>query len=470
MTRTGSSSTRLPGVFLEIDMPFLLVPNEVEAATATVWIGVINEGTAFDQGTLRLSCNGQDKPIPAMPATYETGSKLNNIRHVYFKVEGLEPATNYLFELFHDGNSVSVCNTRTLPADLPFLGEHPFTVLLSSCFCASEPNSSAIGNTYFNLLIQDRPDIKILCGDQVYLDAPALNFVIPKSDKRLEDTHFANYVDTWTQEGFPFGNKFFLQNGANFFSADDHEFWNNAPDFASFLPDTFSPEGRETWWKFASDFFRIFQTEKSVKKFEVGPVSFFMLDTRVKRDPGRENFITADDRNDLENWINGLAGIGVLVIGQPVFSVKAGPVASVIADKSLPNYKQYEDLAGILSRTRRSIIVLTGDVHFSRLSECRLLNGKSIYEVISSPSRLVSWLAKGDWEKSPDDFPAVAVEDVFGGKIATNDLHQLSEDHFLTLGFVRDGGAVTVIIKAVKIAKTGQPPEPVEIARWNFLL
>lgn len=451
-------------------MPFLLVPNEVKATAATVWIGVINEGPGFDPGALRLSCNGQDRPIPPLSNLYRTGSGLNDIRHLYYTAEPLQPAANYVFELFHEGNSVSVCNVRTLPADLPFLGEHPFTVLLSSCFCASQSDSSAIGNTYFNLLMQDRPDIKILCGDQVYLDAPALNFAIPKSDETLEDTHFSNYVDTWTQDGLPFGNKFFLQNGANFFSADDHEFWNNAPDFASFLPDTYTEKGRDVWWKFASNFFNIFQTEKSVKTFAVGEVSFFILDTRMKRAAGRNTFMTADDRNALENWVNGLTGIGVLVIGQPVFTVKAGPVASVVADKSLPNYKQYEDLAGILSRTERSIIVLTGDVHFSRLSECRLLNGKSIYEVISSPSRLVSSLARGDWEKSPDNFPAVAIADVVSGAIATNDIHQLSEDHFLTLGFLRDGGAVTVIIRAIKIVKTGQPPEPVEIARWNFLL
>ena len=101
----------------------------------------------------------------------------------------------------------------------------------------------------------------------------------------------------------------------------------------------------------------------------------------------------------------GLQGVGVVVIGQPIFSAKAGFFASRFADKNLPNYKQYEDVARILSRTQRSIIVLTGDVHYGRVASCNLGPNVSIYEIISSPTALVNPAVGGKWDAPPGNFP-----------------------------------------------------------------
>ena len=66
----------------------------------------------------------------------------------------------------------SNCKRPSARAHLPTFEEKPFTVLLASCFCKREDDEGAVGRTYAQLPAGSRPDVKILCGDQVYLDDP----------------------------------------------------------------------------------------------------------------------------------------------------------------------------------------------------------------------------------------------------------------------------------------------------------
>jgi hypothetical protein len=448
-------------------MPFLLVPNEVKTTETFIWVGVINEPD--DPAAFTLFTNGAQTGIPDNWNNYTTASGLNTIKYQLFRIVGLQPRTDHIFELFRGEELLATCSSRTLPESLPFQNEQPFTVLLSSCFCSARDEMGALGSTYLRLRMQDKPDIKILAGDQVYLDDPALHFTFnTHSRNELEDLLFANYARTWTQSGFQTGNRAYLQDGANFFTSDDHEFWNNAPDAATLIPDTFFQGGRDDWWAIASNLYRIFQTGSSRTLFDIGPLSFFLADTRINRGPGRNDFMSADDRNALEAWVNGLTGVGVLVVGQPIFAKKAGFFASRFADKHLPNYKQYEDLARILGRTQKSIIVLTGDVHYGRIANCRLGENIFLYEVISSPSSLVNPAVGGKWDPSPDMFPDFSIPGVVNRPITTNSDYQISKNHFLTLAFFRDGANISVRIKSIEISGNGQAPMPREIAKLDF--
>lgn len=450
-------------------MPFLLIPNEVSTTSAQVWVALINEPD--DRAALRLLCNGMDTPIPNAWNHYKTTSGLNEIWYEFLNVVSLQPRTDHVFELFRGNDPVASCNVRTLPTELPFPDGQPFTVLLASCFASSRAESAGIGSAYSGLRMQDKPDIKILCGDQVYMDDPALHFTFhTHSHRELEDMLFANYARTWTQAGFGNGNLQFLRDGANFFTSDDHEFWNNAPNAATLIPDTFFQGGRNDWWGIAANLLRIFQTSKSVTTFDIGPLSFFIADTRVNRGPGTNDFISAADRNALEAWVGNLRGVGVVVVGQPIFSTKAGFFASRLADKNLPNYKQYEDLARILGRTPRSIIVLTGDVHYGRVASCQLGANVFLHEIISSPTALVNPAVGGKWEAPPSNFPAFGISGVVSRPIVPNTDYRLSKNHFLTLGFFRDGANLSVRLKAVEIPASGQVPIPREIAKLDFLL
>lgn len=450
-------------------MPFLLIPNEVTNQEALLWLGIANENADLSRTVLR--CNGAPVPLSEW-ATYTTHSGKNTLRYQSVRLRELEPRTEYSFEFFESNELRATARVTTLPQDLPTLTEKPFTVLLGSCFCSSRTESVSLGSTYLNLQNQQKTDIKILCGDQVYLDDPALHFTWHRhSFAELEDRLFANYLRTWSQMGwsqsggFRGGYQQFLQHGANFFSSDDHEFWNNAPGWATLILDTWTQNGRDNWQQIANSLLKIFQSGSSITRFNVGTLSFFIADTRVSRDVNREKFMSDGDINALNEWVTNLQDAGVLVIGQPLFSKKAG-IKGNFTDWNLPDYKQYEDLVEILFKTNHSILVLTGDVHYGRIAYCQLKQGVYLYEIISSPTALVNPAVGGDWKPAPDYFPAFAVarEGVAQWTVTTRSDYQFTENHFLTLSFYQDGANTRVIIKRVKIEGNGQFPAPVQIA------
>ena len=266
------------------------------------------------------------------------------------------------------------------------------------------------------------------------------------------------------------GYQYFLQNGANFFSSDDHEFWNNAPNRAPLVRNSWFAAGRNDWWEIASAFVGIFQRKPTVP-FNVRSLSFFIADTRVGRDANRNQFLSNADFTKLKNWVAGLQDLGVLVVGQPVFSGKAGffGISGSLGDWNLSDYKQYEELSEILSKSEHSIIVLTGDVHYGRVASCQLKPGVFLYEIISSPTSLVNPLVGGKWHAAPDRFPAFGVSSVPARpRINTLDFN-LTKEHFLLLNFYRDGTKTKVVVKACEVpGEGGNASPPSVVTEFNI--
>jgi hypothetical protein len=443
-------------------MPYLLIPNEVKDREALVWVGIANQWQV-DLTRIRLICNGQNVPLGQWE-TFETHSGNNILRHQYVRIPGLEPRREYFLELFLNDELQTSARVRALPTDLPALNEQPFTVLLGSCFCSSNSESVSLASTYLNLQRQQKTDLKILCGDQVYLDDPTDYFTLNTHTwAELEDLLLANYLRTWSQNNFFAGYQQFLQNGANFFSADDHEYWNNAPNWATLIRDTWSQEGRDAWMNTARSLFKIFQSNSSVTRFDVGTLSFFIADTRMNRDPDQHNFMSFEDLRALDDWVTNLRGVGALVIGQPLFTTKAGWRGKFF-DRKLPDYAQYGDVVRVLAKSNHSILLLTGDVHYGRISHCEIKPGVSLYEIISSPTALVNPVVRGKWKEAPGTFPAFNIHGVVPSEIITDSRYQFTGNHFLTLSFYRDGLKTRVIIKTVEISGGGRMPAPVQIA------
>jgi hypothetical protein len=106
-----------------------------------------------------------------------------------------------------------------------------------------------VGRAYAQLPAGARPEVKILCGDQVYLDDPWVHYLWhPHEITALEAEFVRNYRDTWTQEP---GFRQLLAEGANYFAPDDHEYWNNAPQAATVIRDTWASTGRRDWFNTA---------------------------------------------------------------------------------------------------------------------------------------------------------------------------------------------------------------------------
>jgi hypothetical protein len=407
-------------------MPFLIIPNEVSQSTATIWVAAINE-PVFPNSTV-LHYGNQQCPLPGGWQTFTTADGKGRVQYQRVPLDALTPRQSYVLNLRINNNSQAMGSVTTLPARLPNMSERAFTVLLGSCYFGRADTVGAVGQTYSQLPPDSKPEIKILCGDQVYLDNPPgdfLNFF--HGHDWLEARSFNEYANAWTQSTFAGGFNRMLCNQANFFSSDDHEFWNNAPDVGLNVPlFTARQKDRDDWIGIARALYKIFQTEPSPPiRFDVDPLSFFIADTRFFRTSGANDagdLMRDVDFREIGNWTANLKGPGVLVLGQPFFDNPGGK-----KDYTFPNFKkQYDQLKQFLRSCQHSVVILTGDVHFGRVAVAALRPdlGTTLIEVISSPMQLVP-LARGKFQAAPQ---------VFGNVVSGTDFSK-GDNHFLTLHF-----------------------------------
>ncbi len=429
-------------------MAFLIIPNEVDVNRATIWLAAIND--AFDPATATLQYGANEIALNNAWKDSTTNDGNYRIRYQRVTLNGLSQRTLYNLAFRIGGASVATSTVTTLPERLPVAGEKPFIVLLGSCYFNHEDKAGSVGQTYLQLPAGAQPDIKILCGDQVYLDNPFLDFLNPfHGNDWLETRSFKTYADAWTQANFDGGFQQMLKNGANFFSSDDHEYWNNAPDVGlNVLAYTATQKKRDKWLDIGKKLYEIFQTSPSPPvTFKVGALSFCNADTRFFRGHGggNDNFIQPPDLQTIGNWLANLDGPGVLVVGQPIFSETGS-----IKDWGLPDFhSQYAELLQYLRAAKHSIVILTGDVHFARVATATLRKELStqLIEVISSPMQLVP-LGGGNYEKAPDVFGQVKSEPEFS----------LHRNHFLTLEFTAPSAQrASMTIRFWPIIKDGAP-------------
>src|SRR5687767_3525848 len=284
-------------------MGHLLVPHAAAPNAVSVWVGAVLEAP----GSLRPEVG--DRP----PLALRDGWKVwqTHGRDTFWSqrvtVEGLEPGRRYPLRLVGDGTERATGTAVTLPERLPPLGATPFICLLGSCFAHYNDAAGAAGAAYAALPTGARPDVKFLCGDQVYLDAPFPRYLYTVyGEDDLQAELLATYMATWTQAaGDGRGFAELLRHGATYFGSDDHEVWNNAP-----LP---TPLVRATWWPFgdrgaawsriATALYDDFQTPLRSTGFRVGSLSFHVLDTRLGRSMKRERFCSEEAFVALGDWV-----------------------------------------------------------------------------------------------------------------------------------------------------------------------
>jgi hypothetical protein len=431
-------------------MPFLVIPNEVYANDATIWVAGINEN--IDPATTSLEYGSNQKALDAGWRDFETEDRKNRIRYQRVNLNNLLPRQSYSLGLRIAGELKADASIITLPYRLPTIDERPLTVLLGSCYYGREDKVGAVGQTYMQLPQGARPDMKFLCGDQVYLDNPPQDFLNPFHGRSwLQSRSFKTYSDTWTQSTLAGGFGRMLKHNANFFSSDDHEYWNNAPDIGLNVPlFTMTTGKRQDWLDIARELYQIFQTVPGWPiQFKVDPLSFCIAETRFNRGSGSGgagDFMPTVEFEEIGRWAANLAGPGVLVIGQPFFENTGG-----IKDYGLPDFKkQYEQLRQYLRKSDHTIIILTGDVHYGRLAVANLRPelGTKLYEVISSPMQVVLG-APGNYQAAPQVFGAVSSQPDFS----------LKQNHFLTLEFTSSSAQRASMLVRFWPIRSGMPPQ-----------
>lgn len=208
----------------------------------------------------------------------------------------------------------------------------------------------------------------------------------------------------------------------------------------------------------ARELYFVFQSTKAIAKFAVPPVSFLIADTRINRDEDRNNFMKPEDLDEVAEWINGLNGPGVLVIGQPLLQTTTGFFKGHFGDWNLPDFKQYQRLVEIVGGSPHTLVVLTGDVHFGRIARSSLRSGQELIEIISSPMSLVDEKARGKWIEAPVVFPTTAPSQLARGNVVTEGKFAPTDGHFLTLEFTRRGLGANLRVRFWPVFKDGISP------------
>ena len=151
----------------------------------------------------------------------------------------------------------------------------------------------------------------------------------------------------------------------------------------------------------------------------------------------------------------------------------------------LSNYGDYEAVVRALARLAdagRPVLLLTGDVHWGRITSIKQGGRTKFYEIICSPSSLVSTVGADQlstigasfkalfgakrkrWPRhagAPDPEPFFAPQ-VFGKIYATEALHKQKGDQLASLALRQAAGGLEAKVTYYEIQKT--PKRPVEIS------
>jgi hypothetical protein len=428
-----------------------------------MWIAAIDEPS--DPATLEVvAATGERASVATWDQVVSGGNHSVSVRRV--PLPDLAPRSRRRVELQRGGEVLATATAGTLPDRLPGLDEQPFTMLVGSCFARGQDGAGNVGRAYSLLAEGVRPDLKVLCGDQVYLDAPSFWTVFPSVTKdELRRRLLEIYIAAWTQDP---GFHQLLAHGPNLFTSDDHDYWNNAPHWSVTAPATLVPELRCAWWEAATDLYRAFQRPMppSTMSLDMEGLSLCVTDTRANRTESQDAVFTDTDLDDLTRWADGLKTPGCLVAGQLLFSGQAGWMGR-FSDWGLPDFKQYPRLLHALAGAKHSIIVLTGDVHFGRVAVCELASGSEIVEVVASPLALVAKVPRNDWRAAPALYPAEAVPGRIQRPIRTEGSYQLNANHFATIELKRGGDWVRMRVRAWPTELNGRLPMPTrEYVHW----
>jgi hypothetical protein len=401
---------------------FLVVPHRVTETTAEIFVGAFFDQEPPEECRLLLEPVGQDRQRDLYAGHWSTlsGDGKSAIHYLRRTFSSLPPATAFDIRLLGPtGEVLARGSVETMPGSLP-LGEigsgpdRPFTLWLSSCFYSPRA-ASGLEQMVKSVVRDDRikPHLKILAGDQVYLDFPQSKTVL-FGKERLRQHFNEVYTSSWTHPAF----SELLCNGGNVFLADDHEFWNNYPD--SLIPVLWELRGegfRDHWERLAKERCAAMQSVAPLQRLDIGgadgrppELSIMAAQTRLDRSRGPYRFMSDEALDELLKWMAELQSPGVLALTQPLF-VYADPT-----ETGIPDFRQFrERLEPALAAAKHDIVVITGDPHFGRIGVVSYdaegdpaqggIVDHQLIEVIASPLTLVSAFAGNAKPPQPRTFP-----------------------------------------------------------------
>lgn len=355
----------------------------------------------FAPQDVTVSLAGQPQAIAA-PWPWKLLPRLEGLdrRVGVLEIRLKNPTPGKSFNLrFSVGGESSAFRWSTLPDKVDASG---VTFLFGSCFWQNNDREGAFFRAVDSLTKKWQPAWKFLIGDQSYQDFP----LIPLSFSNPVELLAGRYTQYWGDQKFLEA----LQTTPNFFMCDDHEFWNDYPEKQIQLWQTRIANVSAKFGAAALTLYDNFQRcvnpgGEPWYQFKVGPVSFFVADTRSQRDKAEKpaaRFFQDPQWKALEQWASSLKGPGVLVLGQPMFQKDGN-----WEDHSLSNFSSdYGRLAAVIENTQSGkfgtphhILMISGDIHTGRYARATIADVKPggseeqdfsvVHEFVASPSSLV---------------------------------------------------------------------------------
>jgi hypothetical protein len=307
--------------------------------------------------------------------------ELRGVRVYLVEATGLAPGTAYRLKALVPGSTVHG-DVTTLPQRLPAAG---LTVAVGSCYYDGYRRDQALRTALSLPRWGQTPAFHIWCGDNLYLDVPADSARNQPIDHTVD-----RYLRYFLDSGYAQARAV----APAFTTYDDHEFWNNYPEFQIWLSRTW-PGAFEGYRDACHAGVSLFQASLNTAdqaglgwfRFELDPLSFFFLDTRSFRARSADRdvrLITQPSRDALARWTERLDGPGVLVLGQPLWIDKGG-----WTDLNLPHYaRDYAHIWRCLRSAPYDVLVVSGDVHHSRVLKIGFAGAahRNVFEFVSSPA------------------------------------------------------------------------------------
>lgn len=479
-------------------MEIRLYPRPVPASAHTpagdrlhIWIGIFGVTAA---PPIQWFLDG----APATPTIVEVLNSVRSAKLVssvlpraftgVYEFTGLRPNTFFTIKVKSGADEASI-EVRTLPDQLPNEANEPFHILLISCYHQVEDRNEMVNAVIDRLSGTLKPHLTLLLGDQVYLDLPWLtNF---KDDTTWLANRFEScYARNWQGPG---GLTAALSSAPCISIPDDHEYWNNAPHWSFQVENTKSPGGRKRWRTAAEMLYEGFQLPVPLKLgdpfiLDIPPLSFFLADSRTHRTGDRSQSMTPQARQALQAWCDRVAQdklFGVFATGQSVYDEPVGKWKGTLQDYSFSNYRDYPDIITMLTsipNRGQPLLCLTGDVHWGRVTKGVDVKTarEALYEVISSPSALVTFSGKDqsrkfvavlgglfgkkdpwprhDAPKQPPDFLAMQT---LNKQYHSDEWHGQTGDQVTVLSFSRAGSGVDVLVTYYPIHEDSQMRQPI---------
>src|SRR5687767_4998758 len=153
---------------------------------------------ALTQGSYRVRVSGGHELRAELREATRYGGRTVFTRFV--DLTGLAPDTLHELRLLREGSErlLDRALVRTWPSRLGG-AERPFRLFLGSCFSSQSftRGGNQLGGLVNVLNKRDAvPHLKLLCGDQVYLDSPVVERV-PDSEPKIRELLLDKYLSNW---------------------------------------------------------------------------------------------------------------------------------------------------------------------------------------------------------------------------------------------------------------------------------